>query len=615
MATTDLHAHLIPFDYFNDRPTDTYGLSRTAALIAVARSEVPQSLLFDNGDFLQGSAIGDYLARERTRLPHPMMTAFRQLDYDAGTLGNHEFNYGLPYLRRVLAEATHPVVSANVFLYRASDTDQDRHFVQPFVLLPRQMRDDTGQSHLIRIGVVGFTPPQILRWDRQHLDGKLRVRGIVETARICVPKLRAAGADIIVALAHTGIAPLSDTPDQNEDCATDLAAIEGIDVVVAGHSHLTFPGTDHLRSPGVDPVGGTLCKKPAVLPGHFGSHLGVIDLELQRSLAGRWTIVQARTELRATRQSVPSNPPSVEAETVRQLEAAVVGVHRATRRWIRRDIGQTTLRLHSYLALITDSPTLSLLAAAQSDYVRAAMAGTVHANLPILSAVAPFKAGGRSGPDNYVDIPAGPLALRHAADLCPFPNTVSALKLSGADLADWLERSASIYHRLSNGSANGQLIDEDFASFQHDRIFGIGYEIDLSGPPRFAANGSLRRRAGRRVRNLTWQGQPVRPNDAFLLATNSFRSGGAGFFLTDSSAQLVLETRLLSRDMLVRHIQAKGPFTSPSAQTWRFSPMPGTTAVFETSPAALSCLSDALPLALKPLGIAQNGFLQVRVHF
>ena len=286
MATTDLHAYLVPYDYFNDRPVTAFGLTRTAALIRAARAEVAQSLLFDNGDFLQGSAIGDYLARDRTRLPHSMLTAFAQLGYDAGTLGNHEFNFGLNFLSRVLAEAAHPVVSSNVLFSRGRDPLLDQHFVEPYALLRRKMTDGAGAVHDLTVGVIGFTPPQILQWDRQHLEGRLHVREMKEAAQILVPRLRAAGADIVVALAHTGIAEPDAGGAAREDCAVDIAGIDGIDVVIAGHSHLTFPGPDYRASGVIDPVGGRLCGKPAVLPGHFGSHLGIIDLVLRRDAAG-----------------------------------------------------------------------------------------------------------------------------------------------------------------------------------------------------------------------------------------------------------------------------------------------------------------------------------------
>jgi 2',3'-cyclic-nucleotide 2'-phosphodiesterase / 3'-nucleotidase len=615
MATTDLHAHLVPYDYFNDRPVHSYGLTRTAALIGQARAEVAQSLLFDNGDFMQGSAIGDYLARGRTRLPHSMITAFRQLNYDAGTLGNHEFNYGLPFLSRVLAQAHHPVVSANVMLKRGRDPGLDQHYVPPFAILTRRVVDGNGAEHSLKIGVIGFTPPQILQWDRQHLEGRLQVRGMLDAARVWVPRLRRAGAELVIALAHTGIAPRSETNAVSENCAVDLAAIEGIDVMIAGHSHLTFPGPDHASGTGIDLVAGRLSGKPAVLPGHFGSHLGIIDLGLRRNTWGGWAVVGSRSHLRAVADLDRRQPVSKASATVRAMEASAIDVHRATRRWIRREIGHSDYRLQSYFSLVADNMTLGILAMAQSDYVAAALRGTDLAALPLLSAVAPIKAGGWGGPENYVDIPAGPMAFRHAADLCPFPNTVAALCLDGTEVADWLERSASIYHRVAPGSQDSLLINDDFASFQQDRIYGLCYDIDLSAPPRYASDGSFVDRTARRIQNVTFRGQPVRANDRFVLATNSFRSGGAGHYVNADRANIVLETKLLSRDMLVRFIQKTGIVAPPELQGWRFAAMQRkTSVVFDSSPLATECLDDPQSPRVEPMEMTPAGFRRFRMH-
>ncbi len=615
MATTDLHAHLVPYDYFNDRPVDSYGLTRTAALIGQARTEVSQSLLFDNGDFLQGSAIGDYLARGRTSLPHSMITAFGQLGYDAGTLGNHEFNYGLPFLSRILAEAKHPVVSANVVLKRGKDATLDQHFVPPFALLTRMVTDGNGTEHALKIGVIGFTPPQILIWDRQHLEGRLHVRSMQDAARAWVPRLRRAGADIVVALAHTGISASSGSVGAAENCAVDLAAINGIDVIVAGHSHLTFPGPDHSCGDGIDSAGGRLSGKPAVLPGHSGSHLGIIDLALRRNALGRWSVAGSQSHLRAVTDLDPRRSGGLTSEKVRQLESAAVNVHRATRRWIRREIGYSSYRMQSYFSLVADSMTLGLLAAAQSDYVKTALQGTDLAALPLLSAVAPIKAGGWGGPANYVDIPAGPLAFRHAADLCPFPNTVAALRITAAVLADWLERSASIYRHVPVGARDCPLLNDAFPSFHHDRIYGVTYEIDLSVRPRYAPDGAILNRAARRIRNLAYQGRLVQPEHSFVLATNSFRSGGAGYYVHGDKALVVLETRLLSRDMLARYILQSGVAAALGAQSWRFASVGQETSVtFDSAPLASDCLNDPLTPPLTPLAMTPQGFFRFRMH-
>ncbi|NJM83733.1 MAG: hypothetical protein HC844_15875 [Tabrizicola sp.] len=206
IATTDLHASVLPYDYCANRPLNGQSLARIASQIAMARAEVPNSLLLDNGDFLQGNPLADYAATSsRRRRPHPVIAAFNALGYDAATLGNHEFNYGLPVLTSAISAAHFPIVSANVAVKLGKSPARDKTFVPPFALLTRTVTDSEGRLHRLRIGVIGFTPPQIEVWDRDHLAGRIRARDILASARAWLPRLKARGADVIVALAHCGI--------------------------------------------------------------------------------------------------------------------------------------------------------------------------------------------------------------------------------------------------------------------------------------------------------------------------------------------------------------------------------------------------------------------------
>ncbi|MGB3247674.1 MAG: metallophosphoesterase, partial [Tabrizicola sp.] len=285
IATSDLHASLMPYDYCADRPNSSLGLDAIALQIAEARGEARNCLLFDNGDFLQGSPLADYAAASRRRRAHPMITAFNTLGYDAATLGNHEFDYGLRFLSGVLADARFPVVSANIATRLGKSPSRDATLVPPFAILRRQIIDHDGRAHLLRIGVIGFAPPQIAEWDRNAPDGSVQTRDILAAARAWVPRLRARGADIIVALAHTGIGEI-EPEDGTENAATALAALREIDALVAGHSHQVFPGPDFPASTAIDPVRGRLAGKPAVMPGHSANHVGIIDLQIERCASG-----------------------------------------------------------------------------------------------------------------------------------------------------------------------------------------------------------------------------------------------------------------------------------------------------------------------------------------
>ena len=243
IETTDLHLHLLPYDYYADRPWDGIGLVSAARLIEQARAEAPNALLFDNGDFLQGTPMGDYVAHERGLREgdvHPIIAAMNALDFDAITLGNHEFNYGLDFLMRAIDGAACPVVSSNLATRLGADPRRDRTLIKPYVLLDRQVTDGMGVAHPIRIGVIGFAPPQVVDWDNHALDGRLFARDIVGAARAWVPEMIEAGADLILALAHTGIGAARHS-DGMENAAVPLARVPGIDALLTGHSHLVFP--------------------------------------------------------------------------------------------------------------------------------------------------------------------------------------------------------------------------------------------------------------------------------------------------------------------------------------------------------------------------------------
>ncbi|MGL6211561.1 MAG: bifunctional 2',3'-cyclic-nucleotide 2'-phosphodiesterase/3'-nucleotidase, partial [Paracoccaceae bacterium] len=468
LATSDLHCQISAWDYLSDRAAPDRGLTRIATLIASARAEVADCLLLDNGDFIQGSPLGDLIAASPDRAgPHPMIAAMNHLRYDAATLGNHEFSHGLSFLNSALREVAFPVVSANI-----AHSGDDRPFCPPFVILHRQL-SFAGQDHDLKIGVIGFAPPQLEQWDHQHIAGRITTRDILLAAAEQVPLLRAQGVDLVIALSHSGVG--SEAPEPGlEDATVALAAQAGIDVVIAGHTHLTFPSTDHPNLGATNNTAGTLHDKPAVMPGFFGSHLGVIDLWLSRE-QGAWRIARHRSALRAIarRDGTGRTIPRVRRDPA--IEAIAAPAHAETLQWARQKVADSRKTLHSYFALIHPCPTVRIVTLAQREYVRQALAGSEWADLPILSAAAPFRAGGRGGPQNYTLIPRGDIAKRHVADLYIHPNTVTAIEISGAELAEWLERSAGLFHQIVPGVQDQPLINPDFPSFNFDCIEGVSY--------------------------------------------------------------------------------------------------------------------------------------------
>ena len=279
METTDIHVNVFPYDYYADKPNDTMGLTRTATIIDNIRAEATTSLLIDNGDVLQGNPMGDYMAYQHGMKDgdvHPVIKAMNTLNYSVGTLGNHEFNYGLDFMFKVLAGANFPFVCANLTKGQlASDPTKDDLFFKPYLILEKKIKDGSGNESPVKIGFIGFVPPQIMLWDIKNLEGKAQTRDIVEAAKAWVPVMKAEGADIVIALSHSGIDG-SGPSDKMENASLYVASVDGIDAVFTGHQHLVFPGPktwDGIKD--ADPVKGTLHGKPAVMAGFWGSHLGL----------------------------------------------------------------------------------------------------------------------------------------------------------------------------------------------------------------------------------------------------------------------------------------------------------------------------------------------------
>lgn len=601
--------HLLPWDYHADLPRPGVGLARTADLIALARAGTANTLLLDNGDILQGTPMGDLIAGSGLApgAPHPMIRAMNALGYDAATPGNHEFNYGLDFLMASLDAANFPVTSANVVLHPGQAPRQDRTLLRPYLLLDREMTDATGTGHSLRVGVIGMLPPQIMVWDRDHLNGRITTRDMVEATAAFLPEMCEAGADIIVALCHSGIGAAGASAGM-ENAALALAALPGIDAVVAGHSHLVFPSPDFAGRPGVDVDRGTLAGKPATMPGAFGSHLGLIDLVLEPAARG-WRVAQGSGRAVPVAKTAASPSPASRA-----VEEAARSAHAATLKQVRRPVGYSAMPLSTHFAMVMPVQAARVIAAAKRWHVSERLRGSSLAQLPLLATAAPFKAGGRGGPGHYTDVPYGPLVLRHVADLYPFPNTICALRVSGADLAGWLERSAGAFLQITPGVADQPLLDPEFPTSCFDTIFGLTYSIDLSQPARFDPQGDVADPKAQRIGDLCHAGRPVAPDDWFVVATNSYRASGGSRFPGASPDHIVWSDDRRNADVLQDYITAKGGLRPDTTAVWRFHPLPGTSVLFDTSPRARLLPDDPAGIDIEAAGQGPGGFARFRIR-
>ncbi|MFT7682721.1 MAG: 2',3'-cyclic-nucleotide 2'-phosphodiesterase/3'-nucleotidase [Moritella dasanensis] len=586
LETTDIHTNVMDYDYYKNKPTEKTGLVRTATLVREARAEVKNSVLVDNGDLLQGSPMGDYMADKGLQPGdvHPVYKAMNQLGYEVGNLGNHEFNYGLDFLKEATNDANFPYINANVI-----DLKTGKNMFTPYIIKTNTFTDTDGVEHQVKIGYIGFVPPQILIWDKKNLEGKVEALDIKQTAEKFVPQMKAEGADIILAIPHSGVSA-DPYKVMAENSVYYLTQVPGIDAIAFGHSHAVFPSESFSKLPGADIEKGTINGIPAVMPGRWGDHVGIMDLVLDKQ-GDTWKVTNAQTEARPIFDKF-TKKPLVKADE--KMVAAVQDDHKATRNFVNQPIGKASDVMYSFLALVQDDPTIQIVNLAQKDYVERFIQGDPDLDgIPVLSAAAPFKAGGRGNdPTNFTEVESGQLTFRNAADLYLYPNTLVAMKVTGKEVKEWLECSAGQFNQIDlNSTAPQGLINwDEFRTYNYDVMDGVKYGIDLSQPARYNGDCKLINPNSSRITDLTFAGKPVDPAQPFLVATNNYRAYSAKFAGTGEAFVAFAspdENRTVLADYISRVSKEKGQVTPSADNNWYFTPLQSDkklTITFETAP-------------------------------
>lgn len=589
--------NLLGYDYCADRPDPSIGLEALSVTIRRARAEALDAgaacLLLDNGDGLQGTPLGDQAAADDAG-GHPLIRAFAALGYDAVGLGNHDFDFGLETLAGIVGQAPFPVVSSN--LIRLGETG----FWQRHCILERGFGDGRNLPP-VRIGILSVLPPQTMRWNARQLAGKAIVEDSLVAARRQARQLRAAGCDLVLVLAHAGLGDAAPGLGA-ENTAVAIAAIDDVGAVIAGHSHQLYPAPG---DPATDARAETGGDTALVLPGAAGAYLGIVDLDLILGHDRRYRVAGHRTALRAGGGLPATDMPDI--------AGIAAGLHGKTRRRMNRPVGNCPVPLHSYFAVLAPDRSLAVTAVAQAAALRPHLDGTDAAGLPLLSAAAPCKTGGRSGPNCYSDVPAGPVSMRHVADLSPYANEVRALLLCGAQLRDWLDMAASLFNRIDPGGRSAPLVNPAYSAQNFDVIHGLEYAIDLTAPARFAPDGREVAPGTTRIARLRWSGRPVPDRQMFAVATNSFRTSGGGNVRALDGARKLATPIIDSRSALSAYLSGSGardPLERAPAP-WRFLPMPGTRVVAETAPRAARHLGELAAYRPRRLGIDDRGFLRL----
>jgi 2',3'-cyclic-nucleotide 2'-phosphodiesterase/3'-nucleotidase len=609
LETTDLHFNVRSYDYFKLAEDKSYGYERTATLINAARKEFANTMLFDNGDTIQGTALADYealVSRIPCTQPLSVYKAMNATGYDAGTLGNHEFNYGLDFLNQVIgggldvdgvdgtkkcAGPNFPMVLANV-----QSVKSGKPLLAPYTIVTKQFSatgpDGKTVTVPVKVGVIGFTTPGILSWDKRFLEGKVRTEGAVESATRYIPELRAQGADIVVALQHGGLDASPYSPTM-ESPGLYLSKVPGIDALMMGHQHGVFPdrGTSPgYKQAGVDNAAGTVNGVPAVMASSWGKALGLIKLELVYD-GKAWSVDKSKTfvDARSTQTGKDGAGKAIYVDADPSVAPLIETQHQAAITYVKTPIGSTDFRMNTYFADVGDPGAIQIVNQAQAGYVTAYIEANLpqYASLPVLSVSAPFKSGYEGGRD-YTDVAVGNLAIFNAADLYLYPNTVYAVKVTGAEVKAWLEAAAKRFNRIDPAATADQQLISTFPGYNFDMFTtpDVQYEIDVT------------QAVGSRIRNLSYMGAPIDLAKEFVIATNNYRAtSGASFIAALDGRATIYASPDANRDVLIDYVKTHKTITrtaNGAARSWRFTQV--TTAgnvVFTSGQGQLGAATDA----------------------
>ncbi|MEU8504195.1 5'-nucleotidase C-terminal domain-containing protein [Streptomyces brevispora] len=530
MGTTDLHGNVFNWDYFTDKEFDDkdhndIGLAKISTLVEKVRREKGRhnTLMIDAGDTIQGTQLSYYYAKidpiTAKRGPvHPMAQAMNTIGYDAAALGNHEFNYGIPVLRKFEEQCDFPLLGAN-----ALDAKTLKPAFAPYVI--KKLRTPHGRD--VRVAILGLTNPGIAIWDKANVGGKMVFPGLEEQAAKFVPRLRSMGADVVIVSAHSGSSGTSSYGDQIPyvENAAGLVAeqVPGIDAILVGHAHLEIP--EYF-------VENKKTGKKVVLsePLKWGQRLTLFDFDLVWE-KGRWVVEKAGSQV------LNSNTVAEDPRITRML----ADEHKKVVAYVNQVIGTSTAAMTTAEAAWKDEPIIDLINVVQAETVAAALAGGEYAALPVLSQASCFS--------RTAQIPAGNVTIKDAAGLYPFENTLEARLVTGAQIKDYLEFSARYYVQTAAGAPvdPAKLTNaNNTPDYNYDAVSGLTYDIDIAKP-----NGS-------RIVGLSFEGKAIDPAAQFVLAVNNYRASGGGNFPHVPGAKQLWANSEEIRNTIISWVQAKG---------------------------------------------------------
>lgn len=565
--TTDIHGQVVNYDYQTGKNLNR-GLNKVYTMIQSARAEAGEGnyCTFDLGDSVMDFN-SDYIYSQDTESLQPVYNAMSMINYDAITLGNHDFDFGYDYIVNQLEMSglMGKCVLANVH----SSINGDIVFGTENKIIEKQIKSDAGTDIAVKIGVIGETTPS-LSTRTEGYKNKLVTEDILESTKKQAAALKEQGADIIVVLAHSGFG--TETPsERSADTAYALTKIDGVDVVLAGHDHIDFPVKDkndvHYTLPGVDKETGLVNGKRLVMVRDSCRGIGVVDLKLKLDGDNKPVIDNSSYEIRKVTEETEAN---------QDIANTMSGWDSKLKEYCQNQVGNIAEGKYwdNYDALLKNNEVMQTVHNAQIEYASNYIMNNApeYKDYPIVSITRYTKYGSDSGAD-FADL-SGTVVEGNADSFANYHRYVYIYKMKGQQLKEWMEWGASIYQTAgTSSSANwnnillsdyikneggNSLVQEDFIS-EWNRFFqfeGVEYKIDLSAAPKYDYDGN-KINDSNRIKDVTRNGVPVGDEDDFILVTDKIVAGIQSQANAGVASQVVSKSHVILQDIVLEYLAKK----------------------------------------------------------
>lgn len=540
LGTSDLHGNIYPIDYATGIAANQ-GLAKVSTFVNGVRSSNSNVMLVDAGDTIQGTPLSYYFDKVDTTSEYPMMKAMGAMKYDSWTLGNHEFNYGLGVLNRVIGDAKKEninVLSANTY-----NTSDNSNFVKPYTIKTFKVN---GKD--VKVGILGLTTKCIPNWENASNYQGLKFNDLVDEAKKWVPVLKnTEKVDVLVATIHSGEEGTSDTIPENQVKAV-AAGVDGIDAIICGHAHSVIANDISVKNPSGKVV-------PITEPGKYGQYVSEVDVNLNND----GTLRTIATKTVKIDDKVAADPAILSLSQPYEDK---------TLSYIGTVIGNSTGDFSGANQTTQPTALMDLINKVQMNG-----AGTQ------LSIAAPLS--------ETAHIPSGNIKIKDIMGVYVFENFLYGVKMNGAQLKKWLEYSSRYYGQVSNAKDAVQKDTKlNIPDYNLDQLYGATYDIDLTQPACTIDPATGMVSSGSRIKNLKYNNVPVKDADVFTVAINNYRYNGGGGFMKaagltsgDTSITTYDSAKALGddgqvRNMMTKYIQDNKTIAPTVANNWKMSTTP-----------------------------------------